>query len=128
MTSAQPTAVVQQADATAAPRSGAPATALSSSEVTWEQMIQARLESAKRYPGDAQRRGMEDVIYLRFTVDRQGKVLASSIERSQGYSSLDSEVLALIQRASPLPPPPEQVAGQAIEMVVPVQFFLRHHG
>ena len=65
------------------------------------------------------------MIYVRFVMDRVGKVLDYAIERSRGYALLDQEVVALIQRASPLPPPPEEVQGERLELVVPVEFFLR---
>ncbi len=64
---------------------------------------------------------------MRFAVDRNGKVLDFEIERSRGYELLDREVVALLERSSPLPPPPQEVEGERVEVVVPVEFFIRTH-
>ena len=68
------------------------------------------------------------MVYLRFAIDRQGKVLLSQINKSSGFGLLDDEVLALIQRAQPLPSPPPEIGGERIELLVPVAFFLRKGG
>ncbi|MEL1263039.1 energy transducer TonB [Pseudoxanthomonas putridarboris] len=120
-----PTSVAMEQDALKALIEGAPSDQASSAEQTWENALLTHLERYKRYPGAAQARRQEDVVYLRFTMDRSGKVLNWNIERSNGYTLLDGEVNALIQRASPLPVPPKGVGGNTVEMVVPVEFFLR---
>jgi periplasmic protein TonB len=95
-------------------------------EATWEGKILARLEAKKRYPRAAQARHEEDAVYVKFSVNRRGEVLpGSAVVRSNGFALLDAEVLDLLKRASPLPPPPAEVSGEAIEMVVPVDFYLR---
>ena len=65
---------------------------------------------------------------LRFTLDRQGRILSYTLDRSSGFSLLDQEVLELIQRAQPVPPPPPDVAGERIEVLVPVSFSLHRGG
>ncbi|SYZ51376.1 energy transducer TonB [Xanthomonas arboricola pv. juglandis] len=92
---------------------------------SWENRLLTHLEQHKRYPGAAQRRRQEDTVYLRFTMDRSGNVLQWTIWRSRGYALLDAEVDALIRRAAPLPPPPPEMTGNTVEMIVPVEFFLR---
>ncbi|MEI9995035.1 MAG: TonB family protein [Rhizomicrobium sp.] len=121
-----PTSVAPKNDVAAAPASGAASDPARTAEESWEGAILAKLERAKRYPGLAQMRAEEDVVYLRFTVDRSGQVLTASIDRSRGFALLDDEVLSLIRRVQPLPPPPVQVKGDSIELVVPVEFFIRH--
>jgi|AGTN01.3.fsa_nt_gi TonB family C-terminal domain len=118
------------AEAPPAPRNTSPAPGLPSftpSNVvpTWQGMLRAHLERHKRYPSAAQARRQEGVTTVRFVMDRQGNVLTARLERGSGYSRLDDESLDLMQRAQPLPPPPPEVAGERIELVVPIQFFLR---
>lgn len=91
---------------------------------TWQGLLLARLEQAKRYPEAARFHGEQGVAWLRFTMDRNGKVLSARIEKSSGHDSLDDETLTLIQRAQPLPRPPADVPGAAIELVVPIEFYL----
>ncbi len=91
----------------------------------WQSTLVAHLQRHKRYPGSARRDNEEGVVYLRFTMDRHGAVLARRIERASGHRALDQETLELIERAQPLPAPPADMPGQRFEFVVPVQFQLR---
>ncbi len=122
-TTAPPSAAAPQASA-AAPAPTA-AEAPSNAAPTWQSLLLGRLEQFKHYPVDAQERNEQGVPYLRFAMDREGRVLAFRIEKSSGFASLDNEALALIQRAQPLPKPPPDVSGERIELVVPIEFFLR---
>jgi protein TonB len=102
-----------------------PAPRLSSGQPTWEGQVLGRLNQFKRYPSAAQRLRQQGVPYIRFVMDREGKVVSSRLERSSGFRSLDDEAVALPKRAQPLPKPPEDVGGQTLELVVPVEFFIR---
>lgn len=108
-----------------APVEGSSSDAARAAIQTWESRLLAHLQHHKRYPGSARSQGQEDTVYLRFTMDRSGKVLAGKVWRSHGFAALNDEVNALIWRASPLPPPPDEMGGATIEMLVPVEFFLR---
>jgi periplasmic protein TonB len=57
--------------------------------------------------------------------DRSGRVLNFFLARSSGDSTLDAEVLAMIERASPLPAPPLEVDDSNLHLLVPVQFSIR---
>jgi protein TonB len=107
----------------AAPVTSAPPSA--DALTNFQTLLLAQLNRAKRYPVPAQRRRAQGVAYLRFTMDRSGKVLTAQLERSSGHGDLDEEVLALIRRADPLPPIPPEIAQGRLELVVPVQFSLR---
>ena len=93
-------------------------------KANWQGKLVSRLERYKRYPGRARELHEEGTVKLRFAVNRQGRVLSSSIQKSSGSDALDAETLALVRRAQPLPPPPSEVPGEQIELVVPVQFQL----
>jgi protein TonB len=128
-----PQAVVEapsSAPAPAAPAQPAPASSIAAppspdAVTNFQLLLMAQLNRAKRYPVAAQRRRAQGVAYLRFTMDRSGKVLAAQLERSSGHGDLDEEVLALIKRADPLPPIPPDLAQDRLELVVPVQFSVR---
>ena len=62
---------------------------------------------------------------LAFSVDRSGGVHNARIVRSSGSSVLDSETLSLVQRASPLPPPPPEMGGSNIAISVPIRYNAR---
>lgn len=120
-----PTSLVAAPDeVAAAPVEGAPSLSQSARSVSWQSALLGRLERFKRYPPAARRMRREGVVYIRFTMDRQGSILAKQIEESSGATVLDQEVLDLLSRAEPLPPPPPDVKGEAIELVVPVEFYV----
>ena len=96
----------------------------SNAAVTWQGLLLARLQQAKRYPLPAQARRQQGVALLHFTMDRDGNVLTAEIRKSSGYDLLDQESLDLVRRAQPLPRPPADVTGDPIDLVVPVEFHL----
>jgi periplasmic protein TonB len=112
-------------DAPKAPAVGAPNNTPSNAEQSWAGRVLAALERKKRYPGEAQRQRQEDAVLVRITMDRKGRVMASQIRKSRGYGMLDSEVSSLVQRASPLPAPPQEVSGDPVSVVVSVEFFIK---
>jgi protein TonB len=99
----------------------------SSSQVssTWETSLVKRLNQFKRYPGEAQSRGVEGVVLLSFSVDRTGHVLSHQIVRSSGHPELDAEVTSMIERAQPLPAFPASMTGDKLDLTVPIRFSLR---
>ncbi len=120
---AAPSAADQVAPRAAAPNAGAArdSTALPN----WTSRVISRLERYKRYPSEAQSRGDRGVVRLAFNVDRSGGVHNARVVGSSGSNILDRETLAMIERASPLPPPPEEVRGSYIPVVVPIAYSIR---
>lgn len=88
----------------------------------WQSRVLARLNAVKAYPASARARRQQGVVLIHFTLDRTGAVLAVALAQTSGFALLDREALTLPRRASPLPQPPEDVKGQRIELVVPVEF------
>ncbi|OYY39854.1 MAG: energy transducer TonB, partial [Rhodospirillales bacterium 24-66-33] len=114
-----------QSRVAAAPMPGTSVEPPSNTLPTWKGLLLRHLERHKRYPSEAQRSRHEGVTYVRFTMSRDGRILAARIERPSGHAALDQEGLELLQRAQPLPPLPHDQPGESLEIVVPVQFFLR---
>ena len=46
------------------------------------------------------------------------------LDNQSGSSLLDAEAVAMIHRADPLPPPPPEIEGETIELIVPIRFSL----
>jgi periplasmic protein TonB len=90
---------------------------------TWRSQIVTILERNKRYPSEARARSEQGVTRLAFRIDGQGHLVSSRIVASSGSAALDTETLALVQRAQPFPPPPPELAGA--ELTVPVSFSIR---
>lgn len=92
---------------------------------TWEGRVLAALNQRRRYPRLAMARREQGVPWVRFVMDRDGKVLSARLERPSGFPDLDREAVVLPKRAQPLPKPPAERPGDRLELVVPVEFFLR---
>lgn len=122
-TTAPPATNAPPSQTAAAPSAGAAGNP--AARRSWQGTLLAHLERHKRYPRASQARREQGVSHLRFVMDRQGKVLSCRIERPSGFEALDEETLEMIRRAEPLPPPPPDVGDERIELVVPVQYFLR---
>lgn len=113
-------------DQTTAPQSSPmpPGSKASDAKPTWEGQVLAALNAAKRYPLEAKRNRQQGMPWVRFTMDREGRVRSVRIVRSSGFDALDREAEALPMRASPLPKPPESVKGDRVELTVPIEYFL----
>jgi len=88
----------------------------------WQSLLVSKLERAKRYPSEARARGEQGVAQLAFSIDRGGGVHHARIAQSSGSSLLDRETLLLLERAQPLPPPPVEITGAQIAVVVPIRY------
>ena len=94
-------------------------------EADYSAVLIAWLEQHKEYPQRARARRQEDVVRLFIAIDRDGNVLDARIEESAGYPLLDRATLDMIERAAPLPPLPDDIPGDRLEIIVPVHFFLK---
>lgn len=108
-----------------APKGAEPAPPVYKAE-KYETVMLRHINAALRYPVVARQRRQQGTVYVRFVMDRRGNVLSSQVERSSRFQSLDEEGLALLARATPLPAPPADVAGDQIQLVVPIVFSLRN--
>lgn len=90
----------------------------------WQNLLLGHLQRYKRYPRQARRLRQEGVSYVYLVVDRSGNVLSWRTERSSGHSVLDEEALAVVQRASPVPAPPADTAGDTVQVLVPIEFHI----
>jgi periplasmic protein TonB len=124
LTTAPPPIDAKEAQVAAAPVPGL-STAAVRVQASWLKQLTTHFNRYKRYPAQAQNREIRGEVSVQFTMDRSGKVLASHIVRSSGSALLDEEALALLQRASPLPQPPEQLPGEIFEHVLPIQFRIK---
>ena len=124
-TSAPQAAPLQTAAIPAAPVQGQPTPKSSNAVPTWKTKIVALLERNKRYPPAAQSRGEHGVAQVFFSLDRAGRLIASRVMLSSGAAALDEEALALLHRAQPFPPPPAEMPGPQVDLVVPIRFNLK---
>jgi protein TonB len=84
-------------------------------------LVSAHLRRHQQYPSDARSRGEQGTATVTFSLDGGGRVTAARLVRGSGISSIDSEVTAMVRRASPFPAPP---SGRSESFTVPVSFRL----
>jgi periplasmic protein TonB len=92
---------------------------------SWESLLLRRLQEFKSYPLAARRRSEQGVVLLAFSVDRNGHVTARRIVKGSGYPALDAEVLAMVERAQPMPAFPASMTEAQLDLTVPIRFSLR---
>jgi protein TonB len=109
------------------PRSVAPAIGTGESarraRATWQKELVAHLDKHKRYPPDRSQKTAE--ISVRFTLDRLGHVLATTIEKSSGDAAFDEAALAMVKRSDPVPAPPPLIADEGLSFTLPVIFRVK---
>ncbi|MFP1133309.1 TonB family protein [Asticcacaulis sp. W401b] len=120
-----PTVAATPAPETTAPAAKPvpPAPSAATTPQTWQTQLLSHIEKHKRYPAAA--RGRQGVVQVRFKMDREGRVLSSSVSRSSGSGALDRAALDTLKRASPLPKPPADIPGNPIELAFDIEFFTR---
>ncbi|MBA4334155.1 MAG: energy transducer TonB, partial [Methylobacterium sp.] len=112
-----PMAQAQAAPTAAAPNQGAAADT-AASRASWRGTLLAHLNRYKRFPGGAN----PGTVQVSFSIDRSGRVVSARLIGGSGDAMLDEEAVAMIRRASPVPPPPEGLGGGTIALSVPVKF------
>lgn len=117
-----PAADARQVDRTTAPP--APSGG-SKAKAEWADVLITYLKTFRRYPRRAESMRQQGVVHLELTIDRGGRLLKASILKGSGYPLLDSEALATVRRASPLPAPTPDVRGDPVTVDIPIQFSLR---
>lgn len=103
----------------------APAPQMSEPPPTYLGKVMAELARNRHYPVDAKLRHEEGTALVSFTFNRQGEILDYSIVKGSGFADLDEETRRTVQRSSPLPPPPDEMKGERLTMILPLKFFLK---
>ena len=92
-------------------------------QASYQEIAEAILESNKRYPRDALINGTEGEVTFSYIVNKQGTVLAYTIEQASGSYILDDEVKRLI-RSVRFPPFPPGDTDERKTLEVTIEFSL----
>lgn len=79
----------------------------------------------QEYPRVAALRGWEGEVRLRLKVARKGNLLGVVLDRSSGFDVLDQHALAMLEALAGLPPLPEALEANEIQVVVPINYKLK---
>lgn len=90
----------------------------------YQHALLVHIEHYRRYPLDERRQRIEGVVTIHFAMDRYGNVLDVWIDRSSGVAALDTEAVATVRRAQPLPMIPTRLPDR-LSIVLPVSFSIQ---
>jgi periplasmic protein TonB len=79
----------------------------------------------QQYPRVAALRGWEGEVRLRLRVARKGNLVAFQLDHSSGFDVLDQHALAIIEQLAKLPPLPDGLNANEIQVVVPINYKLK---
>jgi protein TonB len=88
---------------------------------TYNALVLGHLQRFKRYPKAA--RNVAGKVVVRFTLDRDGRLIDSVVTKSSGNHVLDEAALETLRRASPFPQFPAAKAVAQEEFIVPLGFY-----
>jgi TonB family protein len=74
--------------------------------MSYKVIVLGLLERVKRYPETARQRGAKGSAIIGFVLDEFEGVGSVSLLRTSGEADLDAEIVAVVNRAAPFPPPP----------------------
>lgn len=86
--------------------------------------IRQRLAQFQAYPAAARRRGVEGAATVRFVIGRDGQLVTKTLVHSSGSPHLDQAALKLVSDAAPYPSLPASVAGERLEVRIPIDYRL----
>jgi len=89
----------------------------------WRGALSAWVQSHRVYPAAARAAGQEGRVGIRFTVDRNGRVLSAQVVSSSGSSLLDEGARGLLASAQ-LPPFPQAMPQPQQTVVLGIQYNL----
>ena len=92
----------------------------------YESVLISWLNKHKKYPNIARRRGYEGSVILTFEMDANGNLLSYQIKKVSEHDSLNSAVINMIKKASPMPPVPNKLRSNRSKFsyTVPIHFVL----
>jgi protein TonB len=97
---------------------------IKSAKSDYSNLLANAISKYKQYPKLAQVRGWQGIVIVEIEMSPSGAVLSMIIKKSSGYEILDAEAMQMIQRAMPLPQPPESLKSKNFTVLVPVSFQL----
>ncbi|MCO6050449.1 TonB family protein [Mesorhizobium sp. RP14(2022)] len=88
------------------------------SPARWQGQVVARIRQFTRRPAGLQGEGTASVS---FTINDSGAITSARVARSSGDPEIDAVAVAIVQRASPVPAPPEGIATRRLSVPVRVK-------
>jgi protein TonB len=88
------------------------------------QDLMAWLARHRLYPDAARKARLQGIVHVRFTLDRQGQLLAAAVDRGPGIDLLEQAAMQVLQRANPMPPIPDSMGISKLTLTLPIEYSL----
>lgn len=93
---------------------------------SYQGLLAAHLNRFKKYPNEAIINKEEGIIVVKISLDSDGNILERNIKTPCIFKSLNNDVINLLQRASPLPKPPQDMLRNGIlTFSMPIKYSLK---
>ncbi len=86
--------------------------------------VMRQLNRYKTYPRELKKAKVEGTVVLEFTIDADGRLLVSAVQRSSGHADLDRAAMDMLARANPLPAIPDALDRDELALAIPVEYSL----
>lgn len=88
------------------------------------EMLNFRIQRAKKYPSAARSRHLEGKVKIQFILSGDGSLSGIRVIKSSRHKSLDHAALEAIEKASPFPRPPPYIFKTPVTLQVSISFEL----
>jgi protein TonB len=86
--------------------------------------IMRQLNRHKTYARELKKAKIEGTVLIQFTIDREGRLLASGVKQTSGHAELDRAAMDMLARANPLPAIPDFMNRDELALAIPVEYSL----
>lgn len=87
-------------------------------------VIMRQLNRHKTYARELKKAKIEGTVVIQFTIDREGRLLASGVKQTSGHAELDRAAMDMLARANPLPAIPDFMDRDELALAIPVEYSL----
>jgi len=96
---------------------------------SYQGLLAAHLNKFKKYPNKSIIANEEGVAFVRISIDESGNLISAHLLKGSGFAALDDEALALFNRATPLPKPPQDLlkGHSSISFTLPLDFNIQQY-
>jgi protein TonB len=117
------TATVEKAPAATAPAASSPAPGRQETDRHLRASVLELVSKQLKYPAIARRKGWQGIVQLELHIEPDGRISRLRIDKTSGYPVLDNAAAQTLRLAS-LPHARQWLNGQAVDLVVPVEYRL----
>lgn len=93
---------------------------------TYEDLIQVWIQKNLVYPRTAQKRRLQGIVMVRFTLDETGRLKYSEITEPGPYRILNRSALKTLKKAQPFPAFFPEMKLSEKTFVIPIEYYMAH--